>query len=205
MACKFPLASPARPVIIPRMEPAPQNSLISRLSHTHEQVLNWLVANPERSQRECADHFGYTQAWLSRLIHSDLFQARLKERQETVFLHVAQDIPAKLRGLADIAIERVAELVGETENPDILVDVFDKTLHRLGYAPASARNPAPANMIQNNVILVSQEDLAIARDVVISGATLENPSPQLTLGEVQSIPSPGLEVSLAPGPEKAGG
>lgn len=188
-----------------RMETAPQNDYISRLSHTHEQILNWLLVNPERSQRECADHFGYTQAWLSRLIHSDLFQAKLRERQEAVFLHVAQDIPAKLRGLADIAIERVTELVSNTEDPGVLVDVFDKTLNRLGYAPASARNPLPANVIQNNVVLVSPDDLASARGVVLSGATLENPSPQLTVGEVQPVPSPRIETPAFAGPEAARG
>lgn len=179
------------------MKPAVTNNALARLSHTHEQIINWLIANPERSLRQCADHFGYTQAWLSRLIHSDLFQSKLRDRQEAVFLAVAQDIPAKLRGLADIAIERVCELVAETENPDVIVDVFDKTLHRLGYAPSSARNPGPAP-VQNNVFVVSPADLASAREIVVSGAAVENTSSPPALGEIQPNSTPGYEAIPAP-------
>lgn len=179
------------------MESGPANNSIARLSHTHEQIINWLIANPELSLRQCADYFGYTQSWLSRLIHSDLFQNKLRDRQDAVFISVAQDIPAKLRSLADISIERVCELVATTESPDVLVDVFDKTLHRLGYAPSSTRNPGPAP-VQNNVFVVSSADLASAREVVVSGAPIENTSPQPALGEVQSFATPGHEAISAP-------
>ena len=50
---------------------------IARLNTTHEMLMNWLVCNPEKSLRECADHFGYTQSWLSQIIHSDIFQHAL--------------------------------------------------------------------------------------------------------------------------------
>lgn len=183
--------------------PVSNNSAVARLSTTHEAVMNWLLQNPERSLRECADTFGYTQAWLSRLIHSDIFQARLRERQDAVFLHVAQDIPAKLRGLADIAIEKVSEMIAETESPELAVDVFDKVMHRLGYAPASTRNSPPAPT-QTNVFVVSPADLASAREVVVAGAVHENTSPQLTMGEVQSLPSPGFE-DFAPARQEASG
>lgn len=185
------------------MESVTTNTSIARLSHTHEQVINWLIENPERSLRQCADHFGYTQSWLSRLIHSDLFQNKLRDRQDAVFVSVAQDIPAKLRSLADISIERVCELVAETESPDILVDVFDKTMHRLGYAPSSARNPGPAP-VQNNVFVVSSADLASAREVVVSGALIENTSTQPALGEVQSELSARHETVPAQGAQAPG-
>jgi len=185
------------------MESGPANTSIARLSHTHEQIINWLIENPELSLRQCADYFGYTQSWLSRLIHSDLFQNKLRDRQDAVFVSVAQDIPAKLRSLADISIERVCELVATTESPDVMVDVFDKTMHRLGYAPSSVRNPGPAP-VQNNVFVVSAADLASAREVVVSGATIENTSPQLALGEVQSFTTSGHEAIPAPRAEAPG-
>ncbi len=137
------------------------SNAIARLSHRHDQIINWLLLNPHRPLRDCAAHFNYTQAWLSSLIHSDIFQAKLKERQGEVFVAVANDIPAKLRGLADIAIEKVTRMVEESEDPDLALDVFDKTLHRLGYAPQKAAAPAgPAPQV--NVFAVSSADLAQA-------------------------------------------
>lgn len=145
---------------------------IQRMSHTHEQIINWLLLNPQKSLRECADYFGYTQAWLSTLIHSDLFQARLRERQQQVAARVTATIPEKLQAVADIALDKLSELVAKSEDPDFVLDAADKALHRMGYAPASARNPAPAFAqvsAQNaQVFMLSTDDLAQAREIMKS-------------------------------------
>jgi hypothetical protein len=138
---------------------------IARLSHRHDAVMNWMLLNPHRNLRDCADELGYSQAWISQLIHSDIFQAQLKSRQEYIFIQVAQDIPVKLKGLADQAIEKVSQILERTEQPEVVVDIFDKTLNRLGYGPAKAA-PAPAPQTQVNVFSVSKEDLAQARDAI---------------------------------------
>jgi hypothetical protein len=130
------------------------------------------VLNPHLSLRECADHFGYTQPWLSQLIHSDIFQARLKERQMEVAARVAQSIPDKLRAVTDIALDKLAEKVADSEDPEFILDAADRALHRMGYAPASARNPAgsPAqlNQVSNqtNVFVLGQDDLHQARELM---------------------------------------
>jgi hypothetical protein len=144
-----------------------EKNAVARLSHRHEQIINWLLENPHKQLRECADHFGYSQSWLSQLIHSDIFQAQLKERQEGVFVAVANDIPAKLRGLADLAIEKVSRMVEESEDPSLAVDVFDKALHRLGYAPQKAAQ-ATAPVAQVNVFQVSPAELALARQSIVT-------------------------------------
>ncbi len=140
---------------------------IQRISHTHDQIMNWLISNPEASLRECADYFQYSQAWLSQIIHSDVFQAKLKERQDEVFVQVAQGIPSKLSALADVAITKVAEALEKSEDGRFAVDVFDKAMHRLGYAPNSARNPGPGAVIQQNNFFISKDDLANARNAMI--------------------------------------
>lgn len=144
---------------------------IQRLSHTHDQVINWLLVNPHKSLRECADYFGYTQAWLSTLIHSDIFQAELRRRQLDVAARVAQSIPEKLQAVADIALEKLGDAVAQSEDPDFILDVADRALHRMGYAPASARNPAgaPSQLgIQNqtNVFVLAPDELERARNLM---------------------------------------
>lgn len=145
-----------------------------KLSTTHEQLMNWLVLNPEKSLRECADHFGYTQSWLSQIIHSDLFQHALKEKQERIAMRVAESIPAKLARAADIAVEKLTDHLEKTEDPEFILSATDKILHRMGYAPQSSRNPsAPAvgSLNQQNNFFLQAGDLADARALMQAAAS----------------------------------
>lgn len=133
---------------------------LQRISHTHDQVMNWLILNPEKSLRECADHFHYTQTWLSTLIHSDVFQAKFRERSDAVFGRIMIDTKAKLEGLANMVTEQLATQLEANQDKDFTLDAFDKIMHRAGYAPASARNPAPQQ--QTNVFIGVDKDLLAA-------------------------------------------
>lgn len=163
---------------------------IQRISHTHEMVINWLVLNPEKSLRECADHFGYTQPWLSTLIHSDIFQVRLRERQEQVATRVTASIPEKLRAITDIALDKLADQIAKSEDPDFILDAADRALHRMGYAPASARNPAGNQAAlgsvnaQTNVFMLGADDLAQARQLMQFAGQLPPPTETVVEGEV---------------------
>lgn len=140
-----------------------------KLSTTHEMLMNWLVLNPEKSLRECADHFGYTQSWVSQIIHSDIFQHALAEKQEKISMRVAESIPAKLARAADIAIEKLTEHLEKTEDPEFILSASDKILHRMGFAPQSARAPAggtSGGLNQQNNFFVQASDLSAARELM---------------------------------------
>jgi hypothetical protein len=136
---------------------------IQRISHTHDQLMNWLISNPEASLRDCADYFGYSQGWLSQIIHSDVFQAKLRERQDDVFIRVADGIPAKLSAMADVALGKVTEALERSDDGKFALDVFDKAMHRLGYAPNTTRSVASPGVVQQNNFFISKSDLADAR------------------------------------------
>ena len=55
-----------------------------RVRYTHEAMVDLIVENPWVSQGQLAAHFGYSQAWISTIITSDAFQARLEERRHEV-------------------------------------------------------------------------------------------------------------------------
>lgn len=136
------------------------------LSHTHESVMNWMLMNPEKSMRECADHFGYTQSWLSTLVHSDIFQAQLASRHEAIRGRIADSIPQKMRLAADVGLEKLIGKLEETEDPEFILDATDKLLHRMGYAPQKVP-AAPAALggqgnTQNN-FFITAGDLDAAR------------------------------------------
>lgn len=135
---------------------------IQKVSHSHEAIILWLLENPDRPLRECAAIFGYTQPWLSTVIHSDAFQEQLRLRQNEMMVLTGRDIRHKMEAAADIALEGLTRKLENTEDGDFLLDATDKLLARMGHGPATARNPAP---VTNNTmhITVSSGDLAEAR------------------------------------------
>lgn len=53
---------------------------IARVNYTHDGMINLILANRGISQNEIARHFGYSASWVSQVMTSDMFQARLLER-----------------------------------------------------------------------------------------------------------------------------
>lgn len=157
-----------------------ESAQVLSLSHTHEAVMNWMLMNPDKSLRECADNFGYTQAWLSTLIHSDIFQAQLAKRQEGIRARIADSIPQKMRMAADIGVEKLATALEQSEDPEFILDATDKLLHRLGYAPQKAPSqPALSGQgnVQNN-FFISAGDLEAARAAGLASIDSLPPAPQ---------------------------
>ncbi len=114
---------------------------IKKISYRHEGVLNWLVANPHKSQGDCARALGYTESWLSTLIHSDMFQARLQAKCEEVGVECVHTIKNKLIGIAAMSLERTRERLerlGEREPSErFLLDTTKTVLAAIGYVPSN--------------------------------------------------------------------
>jgi hypothetical protein len=168
---------------------------IKRLSHTHEDIARWLLENPTRPLKECAMYFQYTQAWLSCIIHSDAFQARLKKLQDGADAVTILDVPARLRGVAAHALEGLGDQV-ETAVKDgngishrqFLLDASELALKALGYGVAKAP-PAPGtffNQTNYNFPPVDPVTLARARERIINNTEV---SPALP--EASQLPASG--------------
>jgi hypothetical protein len=145
---------------------------IKKISPLHEALMNHLLVYPKASNRELAKTFNRTQAWISTIIHSHAFQAKLAERQDKLFEQAVITTREKLEGVADAAVEKLGEQLETSADPKFILDVADRTLHRLGYAPSRAPAPQPTTVNQQ-VNLFGQVDaqtLARARERI--GATV---------------------------------
>lgn len=142
-------------------------------SPTHDQIALWLLQNPgPRLSSRCAEHFGYSLPWISTIINSDAFRARLSDVQALADAAVAIDIPAKLRGVAGLALDALAEQLDEAAKDGSMVhrgfvaETADMALHRLGYAPQKAAPTLVGQLTvnqKNNFVSVAASDLALAR------------------------------------------
>jgi hypothetical protein len=121
--------------------------------------------------RECAVEFGVTRSWLSVIVNSQAFRDRMAKRADEIFDEVVVPLRDKMAGVAHRAYEKLADKVEVQEDPKLLLEIADRTAHRLGYAPNRGPEPAapPALALQQN-FFVDKETLAHARGEIIDMA-----------------------------------
>lgn len=194
------------PGIDPPRENAPVRALeraghgreiLSRgISHVHEAFADYMLTNPGCTLRELAAQFGYTPPWISSVINTDMFKAYLRDRRNGIATMVDQGLPAKLEAAGHLATERIIEVLAKTDDPDLIVDSFDRIMHRLGYAPGKGQTAnAPGQVTNNNVFFVEKSDLAEARAALLAQHDRPSSITELRTIEVSATPAPAEEPS----------
>ena len=162
------------------------------LSPTHEQMIEWCLQNPGGTLREMSAYFGgYSISWLSQICNSDMFKAALAERLGEIRAVVTLSIPQRMEALAAQVCERLGEVLTNTQDPELVVDTFDKVMHRYGYAPnakTGMQGGVVNNVQQNNVFYLTKDEFQKNREKLIGAHGTSNP--------------PAPEVPVAQLPEK---
>lgn len=129
---------------------------IARVRYTHDSMIDMLIANPMISQNELAKYYGFSVAWISRVVNSDAFNARLAERKdEIVDPTLRLSMEEKLNALADQSLKIVMEKLAVTQNPDTAMKALELTTRALGYG-AKSQNVA----VQQNFVVALPQKVA---------------------------------------------
>lgn len=150
---------------------------IQRVKYTHDALIDMIISNPAVSQGELAKMFGYTQGWLSRVMNSDAFQARLALRKsDVVDPTLVLSIDEKLRALASKSLDVVMDKLAVTQNPDTALKALEVTSKALGYG-ARQQN---LNVQQNFVVALppksaSADEWALAHGPQGRGVVIDMP------------------------------
>lgn len=136
---------------------------INNLNHRHQQIINWLILNPDKTLGDCAAFFGYTQPWLTQIIHSDMFQAAYGEACKSANTLAVHTIVNELSGLTAITIAKAKDtIVAGKASERFLGETLSTCLAGLGYK-AGGRGQAQESQPQLHVH-VSAQDLLEARE-----------------------------------------
>jgi len=108
-------------------------SEIQAVSIRHEAIMDHLMAHPCVKLGDVAIKFGVTAGWLSQIIHSDAFQALLKEKQGVAFHHTVLPLREKMVAVANIALDRLMDQVPFETETKAMKDVADSMLEKLGF------------------------------------------------------------------------
>lgn len=133
------------------------------LNHRHEQIINWLIANPHRPLRDCALAFNYTQSWLSQIVHSDMFQEAYRRRADELGVEVVHTLKDRLTAYAALALERNIEQLekpGCSEN--FLGSAMANTLKALGYSTQQQEHKHLHVHVDPQTLVEARERAALA-------------------------------------------
>lgn len=124
-----------------------------KVRYSHDAMIDMIIAHPGISQNQLAIQFGYTAAWVSTIMSSDAFKARLlNRREEIVDPALTMTLEEKFRGLTDRSLEVLAHKLSQPMQniPDNLAlraaELGAKALGLGGNAPPVVA-PPPADYL----------------------------------------------------------
>ena len=163
---------------------------VKNLNYRHEAILVWMIANPHRKLGDCARELGYTQPWLSTIIWSDLFQAEYRKRCNEMGEVAVHTTVGRLSRITEKVLDRIDERLDaqgdERVSDQFLLGTMNSTLEKLGYLPEGQKKSGPLVGNAQNVLIVSKDDLAAARQRMLERVTAENPNGQTPVLVVES-------------------
>lgn len=138
---------------------------IQKVSIKHDAILDYLLVHPADKLGDVAAVFGVSQAWLSVIIHSDAFKAKLAEKNSECFSTTILPLREQLMGVAQVGVEKLGEAMenaSTVSDKQFIADTTDSILKNLGYSPKSVA-PAQTSTTNNNIFVVDKTALASAR------------------------------------------
>lgn len=117
---------------------------LKKIHYTHDAMIDMILAEPSISQDQLAHRFGYSASWISQVICSDAFQAKLAQRRnELIDPVLCQTIDTQFKGLVNRSMEILREKLSKpaAQVPDQLVlQAMKIAAQAAGYG---ARIPVP--------------------------------------------------------------
>lgn len=127
---------------------------IARVRYTHDSMIDMIIANPALSQGDIAREYGFTEAWVSRVMNSEAFQARLAARKaDIVDPSLVLTIQEKLAALASKSLDKLINRVAIGASPEVELRALEITSKALGYGARQAN----VNVQQNFVVAMPQK------------------------------------------------
>lgn len=164
---------------LPDAGPSTSSGGIAKIRYTHDAMIDLIIAQPSISQNQLALHFGYTASWISTIMCSDAFQARLAERREQLIdPELRQSIEVQFRGLVARSLEILQEKLSKpaANVPDQLaLRTLEIASRAAGYGAEDRNKPKPAdvhvhlNVLGDRLVGLLQQKRAEAGGITIEG------------------------------------
>jgi hypothetical protein len=159
-----------------------QSVQIKSVKAWHEELIDFMLAQPRAGLKETSEFFGVSMSWLSIVKNSDAFQNEWDKRRAEHSSAVSVSIVERVEALAEVALETMTEKLereGAAVGLTTLREISETALKSLGFGQRSNVPAQNANNItNNNMIVVDRETLARAREAR-TRMQLNNETPSL--------------------------
>lgn len=111
-----------------------------KVTYTHEAMIDLILQDPTVQPKELAELFNYTSAWISRILASDSFQARLAERKgQLIDPIIAQSLNERMKGVAIQSLEIISDKLEVEQSASYAIDALGIAASALGAKPPTSR------------------------------------------------------------------
>lgn len=154
--------------------PAPTMGRLAKVSYSHEAMIDLIITCPGISQNELAARFGYTPGWISNILASDAFQAKLAERRkEVIDPTMVATLEERFRGLV---VQGHEVLKRELDKPAVKPEVALRAME-LGARALGLGGHAPPAATPINLDELAQRLIALSPGRVVEGEFTKEVSP----------------------------
>lgn len=127
---------------------------ITKVRYSHDGMIDLIVQNPWVSQHQLGQHFGYSDAWISTVMATDAFKAKLALRREEIVDPVLRaTVEERFKAVVTRSLEVLQEKLSNpivSQIPDNLAlraaELGAKALGLGGNAPPQAPPPNDAHL-----------------------------------------------------------
>ena len=157
---------------------APRGQPIDSLREQHNKMIDWMLAHyaGKGDLARMADAFGYSYCYMSQLINSDMFKAELARRREMVNQVFSTKVIEKTYENASKSAKLLGEYLDSVSveddefDPRVFMDINDRTMKQLGYAPNKPVNLVVDNSTHTTQIAVVASEAQAARERIMNKA-----------------------------------
>ena len=116
---------------------------IQRVSHRHEAIIDFLLANPEvKDLHALCKMLNVSRSWLSIVMRSDAFRAAYTKRRDEYNQELAEGVQRKLFDTTLKALDKINNALEQDDlDPRYALDVADKTTNKLGFGAQKGNSP----------------------------------------------------------------
>jgi len=113
---------------------------LKKIGYSHDAMIDMILQDPTVSSSELASLFGYTPAWVSRILASDSFQSRLAQRKSALMDPIiARSLNDRLRAVAMRSMDVIEQKLADEPSAAYAMDALELATQGLGVVSNASR------------------------------------------------------------------
>ena len=101
---------------------APTMGVVAKINYSHQDMIDFLIANPGITQNTLAARYGYSVGWVSNVMASDAWQSALAARRAEICDPVlVASVEERFKGITLMSLERLKQKLEAPQVSDNVV------------------------------------------------------------------------------------